>query len=177
MTGRNVVIAALLVAAAPMWALGQSAESPRPSARDVALRVAIDPTTYAPAIISYKATMFDWRTSQVLFANGWVEANQRFTVSGRPFDTPVTYDTGKRRIRQASLAVLGYSILNNSAAVVGERLLVRRFPSKRKLIRVLSWSERIAYASLMTYLNSADHIRQGRENQRVAREYGYSPGR
>lgn len=176
MTGRAFAIAALLVTTAPMAVLGQTVEPSRPFV-DVAVRVAIDPTTYVPAIISYKATMFDWKTSQMLFANGWVEANQRFTVSGRPNDTPLAYDTGKSRIRRTSLAILGYSVLNNGAVAVGERLLVRRYPTKRKLIRVLSWAERIAYASVTAYVNSHDHIRQGRENQRLAREYGYSSER
>lgn len=172
-----LALAALLFAAAPSAAQSQPAESPRPLALDVALRVAIDPTTYAPALISYKATMFDWRTSQTLFANGWLEANPRFTVSGRAYDTPVAYGVGERRIRRASVTMLGYSILNNGSVALAERMLVNRYPSKRKLIRVLSWAERIGYASISIYLNSADHIRQGRENKRLARDYGYSPVR
>jgi len=67
--------------------------------------VLVDPTTYAPAAISYEAMRRDWQTSQVLFAHGWVEANPRFTVSGRPNDVPVSDAGGTRRIRGVALSV------------------------------------------------------------------------
>lgn len=140
---------------------------------DVARKVLIDPTTYAPAVISFEAMSQDWKTSQVLFDHGWLEANQRFTISGRPNDLPVTYDTGKRRIRSDALTVLQYSVVNNVAAAVGERLLMARYPSHRKLVRTLSWIERIAFASIIAYRNSSEHLQQARTNRRLAREYGY----
>ena len=64
-------------------------------------------------VISYEAIQQDWKTSQVLFANGWVEQNPRFTVSGRANDVPVSYEEGTRRIRRAALTVLQYSAANN----------------------------------------------------------------
>jgi hypothetical protein len=140
----------------------------------VARAALIDPTTYAPALISYEAIRQDWKTSQVLFANGWLEENPRFTASGRPNDAPVGYDEGTSRIRRSALTILQYSALNNVSANVVERLLVARYPQRKRLIRVLSWTERIAFASFLTYNNSADHIRQASTNRRLAREYGYT---
>jgi hypothetical protein len=172
-------IAAMLLGLAPASALAQAqgqaqAEVPRPFAWDVARAVLIDPTTYAPALISYEAIRQDWKTSQVLFANGWLEENPRFTVSGRANDVPVSYDEGTSRIRWAALTMFQYSVVNNVSASVVERLLVARYPHRKRLIRTLSWVERIAFASLLTYANSADHIRQASTNRRLAREHGYT---
>ena len=166
-------VAAMLVGLVPASAVAQ-AEKPRPFAWDVARAVLIDPTTYAPALISHEAIRQDWKTSQVLFANGWVEANPRFTVSGRASDVPVDYDEGMRRIRRSALTIFQYSAVNNASARVIERLLAERYPHRKKLIRALSWAERIAFASFLTYTNSADHIRQASTNRRLAREYGYA---
>jgi hypothetical protein len=48
-----------------------------------------------------------------------------------------------------------------------------RYPDRKKLIRVLSWIERIGYASLVTYISAADHLRQASANRRLAREHGF----
>ena len=175
MRAARVFIAAMLLGLVPASALAQAqAEKPRSFAWDVARAALIDPTTYAPALISYEAIRQDWKTSQVLFANGWLEENPRFTASGRPNDVPVGYDEGTSRIRRSALTILQYSAVNNVSANVVERLLVARYPQRKRLIRALSWAERIAFASLMTYSNSADHIRQVSTNRRLAREYGYT---
>src|SRR4030095_16247823 len=63
---------------------------------DVAKAVVLDPTTYAPATFSYTSLRMDWKTSQTLFQQGWLEQNQRFTVSGRPNDTPISFEAGNR---------------------------------------------------------------------------------
>jgi hypothetical protein len=89
-------------------------------------------------------------------------------------DAPLPYDEGKDRIRAASLKVLQYSALNNALAGVGERLLIAKYPRRKKLIRTLSWVERIGYASFIAYRNSADHLRQAGTNRRLAREFGYT---
>jgi hypothetical protein len=89
---------------------------------DVARAVLIDPTTYAPALVAHEAMTRDWKTSQVLFAHGWMERNPRFTASGLPNDVPVSYGEGNRIIHRASLRVLQYSVLNNAASGIGERL-------------------------------------------------------
>src|SRR5688572_25720627 len=173
MRSLRVFIVAMLVGFPPASALAQAEES-RPFAWDVARATLIDPTTYAPALISYKAIQQDWKTSQVLFANGWFEHNPRFTVSGRPNDVPVSYDAGTRRIRRAALAVLQYSAANNVGTRVVERLVIARYPYRKTLIRTLSWVERIAFASVLTYRNSADHLRQASKNRHLAQEYGFT---
>jgi hypothetical protein len=177
MRAARVFIAAMLLGLVPASALAQDppqAVEPRSFAWDVARAALIDPTTYAPALISYEAIRQDWKTSQVLFANGWLEENPRFTVSGRANDVPIGYDEGASRIRRNALTILQYSAVNNVSARVVERLLVARYPHRKRLIRALSWAERIAFASLLTYNNSADHIRQASTNRRLAREYGYT---
>jgi hypothetical protein len=158
----------------PSAARSQAPEPARPFAWDVARAVLIDPTTYVPAVISYEAMMRDWKTSQALFAHGWREANPRFTVTGLPNDVPLSYDEGKDRIRGASLKVLQYSALNNALAGIGERFLISKYPHRKKLIRTLSWVERIGYASFIAYRNSADHLRQSQRTRRLAREFGYA---
>lgn len=168
----RVAIIVMVLGLPPASVLAQPDE-PRPLAWGVARAVLIDPTTYAPAVIFHEAIRQDWKTSQVLFANGWVEQNPRFTTSGKANDVPVSYDEGRRRILRTAVRVVQYSALNNMAAGVAERLLVRRYPHRKTLIRTLSWVERIAYASMLTYSSSADHIRQASINSRLASEHGY----
>ena len=74
----------------------------------------------------------------------------------------------------AVLGVLQYSTANNASVAVVERLLVARYPQRKTLIRTLSWVERIAFASILTYRNSTAHLRQASTNRRLAREYGYT---
>jgi hypothetical protein len=169
----RAAIVVMVLALVPVAASGQAQEASRPVVWDLAREVLFDPTTYAPAVISYEAIHWDWKTSQVFFAHGWVEANPRFTISGRANDVPVTYVAGRRMIRGTALKVLQYSVVNNLAAGIGARVLAARYPTHKKLIRTLSWIERIGFASLVTYRNSADHLRQARTNRRIAQEHGY----
>jgi hypothetical protein len=170
----RAVLTAIVLVLAPALASAQTEER-RPFAWDVARGVLVDPTTYAPALISYESMRQDWKTSQVLFTHGWLEQNRRFTISGRANDVPLAYSEGTSRIRGAALTVLRDSAVNNLSARIIERLLVARYPRRKNLIRTLSWVERIAFASLLTYINSADHLRQASSNRRLAREYGYTP--
>ena len=62
----RVLMLATVLGLAPALALAQ-AEQSRPFAWDVARAVLIDPTTYAPALISHEAIRQDWKTSQILF--------------------------------------------------------------------------------------------------------------
>jgi hypothetical protein len=140
---------------------------------DVTRAVVLDPTTYAPATLSYTSMKLDWDTSQPLFRHGWVEQNHRFTISGRPNDRPVSYAEGSRRIRRRALLHLQESLINNVAANVFERVLAERYPQHRKLFKVLSWVERIAFASYVSYVASASHFRQAERNRLLAAEYGY----
>jgi hypothetical protein len=140
---------------------------------DVTKSVVFDPTTYAPAALSYASLKMDWDSSQVLFRNGWVEQNHRFTLSGRPNDKAVSYADGNRKIRQMALLHLQESIINNVSANVFERVLSQKYPQHRKLFKTLSWAERIAFASYVSYLASANHFKQAERNRQLALQYGY----
>ena len=140
---------------------------------DVTKAVLFDPTTYAPATLSYTSMKMDWDSSQTLFRNGWVEQNQRFTLSGRPNDLPVSYNEGNKRIRQMALLHLQESLVNNTAANIFERVLANKYPQHRKLFKVLSWTERIAFASYVSYMASANHFRQNDRNRQLAIQFGY----
>jgi hypothetical protein len=140
---------------------------------DVTKAVVFDPTTYAPATLSYTSMKMDWDSSQTLFRNGWVEQNYRFTVSGRPNDLPISFADGNKKIRNMALMHLQESIINNTAANVFERVLADRYPQHRKLFTVLSWVERIAFASYVSYAASANHFRQTERNRQLAIEFGY----
>lgn len=139
---------------------------------DIAKRVALDPTTYAPAIIGYDATMRDWNSSQPFFRAGFVERNSRFTINGLPNGVAVDYATGKRQIRTDAIGNLGMSLANNFASAIFERALTERYPEHRKLIKVLGWVERIGLSSYLTYNMSSQHYRQWRQNERTAAQIG-----
>jgi hypothetical protein len=140
---------------------------------DVTKAVVFDPTTYAPATLSYTSMKMDWSSSQTLFRHGWVEQNHRFTVSGRPNDVPLSYGDGNKKIRQMALLHLQESIINNAAANVFERVLANKYPQHRKLFKVLSWVERVAFASYVSYAASANHFKQTEKNRQLAAQYGY----
>ena len=74
---------------APSIASAQSETPQPPFVWSVAKSVLLDPTTYAPAALSYTALRMDWNSSQPLFRAGYVEQNHLFTVSGRSNDTPI----------------------------------------------------------------------------------------
>ena len=139
---------------------------------DLAKAVLLDPTTYVPATTSYTSQRLDWKTSQVLFNAGWVEHNPRYTLSGRPDDKPVSFEAGNRRIRSDALAHLKESLVNNVTAQVFERVLEQRYPEHRKLVKTLSWVERISFSGYVGYLASVDHFRQAKRNQAMARQFG-----
>jgi len=140
---------------------------------DVTKAVVFDPTTYAPATLSYTSMKMDWNSSQTLFRNGWVEQNHRFTISGRPNDIPVSFGDGNKRIRHMALLHLQESIINNTAANLFERVLAEKYPQHRKLFKVLSWVERVAFASYVSYAASANHFKQTERNRQLAVQYGY----
>ena len=102
---------------------------------DVTKAVILDPTTYAPAVLSYSSMKMDWDSSQPLFRNGWVEQNRRFTISGRPNDLPVSYAEGNKRIRQMALMHLQESLVNNVAANVFERVLAEQIPAAPEAVQ------------------------------------------
>ena len=140
---------------------------------DVTKAVVLDPTTYAPATLSYTSMKQDWNSSQPLFRNGWVEQNQRFTLSGRPNDVPVSFVDGNKQIRNMALMHLQESIVNNTAANIFERVLANKYPQHRTLFKVLSWTERIAFASYVSYYASAQHFKQAERNRQLALQFGF----
>jgi hypothetical protein len=140
---------------------------------DVTKAVVFDPTTYAPATLSYTSMKLDWNTSQTLFRNGWVEQNRLFTISGRPNDIPLSFDNGNKKIRHMALLHLQESIVNNAAANIFERVLADKYPQHRRMFKVLSWVERIAFASYVSYAVSANHFKQAERNRQMAMQYGY----
>jgi hypothetical protein len=116
----------------------------------------------------------DWQTSQPLFMNGWLESNPAFTLSGKPADVPIDYGAGERKIRRIAAVIMVESLANNVAAGFAERMLMQRFPNRRRLIQTLSWVERIGFAAILTYRNSADHFSQAATNRRLANDHGYT---
>jgi hypothetical protein len=149
-------------------------ENPQSSAvADVFKGVVFDPTTYAPALIQYDATMRDWKTSQPFFDHGYMERNARFTRSGLPNDIPLGYAAGRNLILKDTLTTLGVSAVQNLTSRVVERALLSRYPDHPKMVKTIGWIQRIAVASLMSYRLSAVHYRQAELNAQRARELGY----
>jgi hypothetical protein len=135
--------------------------------------VVFDPMTYAPAAILYTSMRLDWKTSQPFFEHGFVEANDRYTVSGRSGDVPVSFAQGKRQILTDSLMNLPMSFANTTTSRVVERMLTQRFPNHPKLFRTLGWIERTAFAGYMSNRLAAKHFRQWQQNVELARQLGF----
>jgi hypothetical protein len=170
--GACALVVAALILAAPRPGAGQSSErgDETPLLREAAARVAADPTTYAPTIVVYAARQLDWSSSQVLFTHGYAEANPRYTVSGRPNDTPIGYAAGNRRIARETIGLFGWSVANNFSSAAIEGVLIRRAPRHRRLIRTLGWIERTAFDSYWGHRLSKPRFDQWRANVRLARE-------
>ncbi len=117
--------------------------------------------------------MRDWNSSQPFFRNGYFERNERFTVSGLPNDRPVSYDVGRQRILSDAFVNLQLSLANNVADQLFERMLLDRLPTHRKLVRTLGWLERGAFASYLSYRQSAAHYRQAAANLAYAQQMGF----
>jgi hypothetical protein len=142
---------------------------------DIAKAVVFDPTTYAPGALSYTSQRMDWKTSQALFQQGWLEHNYRFTVTGKPDDTPIGFEAGNRQITRMALLHLQESVVNNVSAQIFERVLADKYPEHRKLFKTLGWAERIGFASYVSYLASVNHFKQSQRNVEMARQHGYVP--
>src|SRR6266481_5264604 len=111
---RRIRIVAVLTALLLFPALGAIAQDRegRSFTADVITRVILDPTSYAPAVLAYDATMRDWRTSQPFFQHGFYERNARFTINGLPNDVPVSYGAGQRIIVADAMESLKRSAVN-----------------------------------------------------------------
>jgi hypothetical protein len=142
--------------------------STRPSLfSETVTRVLKDPTTYALPPIVYTAHRLDWDSSQKLFAHGYLEANPKFTLSGRVDDVPISHQAGKRRILRYSASMIGRSMLNNGICAVVERRLIEKAPHRRKLIRTLGWIERGLVTAYWSYRLTHNQVSQWRDNERV----------
>lgn len=146
--------------------------APFPTFPELARRVALDPTTYAPTLVVHTARQLDWSSSQPLFTAGYLEANPGYTVSGRAGDLPISYAAGNRRIARDTIGLLGWSATNNAASAIVEHALIARAPRHRRLIRTLGWIERVSFAAYWSHRLSRRHFEQWRANERLARELG-----
>lgn len=142
-------------------------EMRRPLLADTVTRVLKDPTTYALPPVVYTAHRLDWDSSQKLFAHGYLEANPKFTITGRVDDIPISHEAGKRRILRFAAGTIGRSVLNNAACAIVERRLIERYPHRRKLIRTLGWIERSVAASYWSYRLTHNQVRQWQDNERM----------
>ena len=165
--------AVLLLLASPIPAAAQSEISAGQFIGDVLRDVATDPTTYAPAGVSYAATRLDWNSSQPLLTHGYLEHNPRYTASGVPDQPAISYGAGNRLILNDTLKNLGTSALHNAAEQAFEHALIGRHPGHAKLIRFIGWTERLTFASLFAYQLSDEHVRQWRTNRRLVIRLGF----
>lgn len=159
-----------------LWTSSASAQDPPASSfvSHIVKGVVFDPTTYAPAIVTYGATRLDWESSQVLFQHGFFERNARYTVSGVRDGVAISHRAGNLRIATDSLAILlQVSLAHNLTERIIERELTQRYPNHRKVFRIVGRVERIVGASYLSIALSARHVRQWQENERLARQLGY----
>lgn len=166
-------VAILLIGFVILGATPARAQDQSSVVADLAKSVALDPTTYAPGIVSYESLRLDWNSSQVFFQHGVPEHNSKYTISGRPDDVPISYAAGNQRILHEALTVLQVSVVNNVSDRLIERVLIRQHPEHRRLFRTLGWAERIAVASYLAYQASYLHFRQWQINGQVASQLGY----
>ena len=76
------VVLGMMLAAAPSPAAAQ--DKPRLLVWDIARSVLIDPTTYAPVVLSYEAQRLDWRTSRVLLDHmSYLASAEHFRQAGK----------------------------------------------------------------------------------------------
>ena len=139
----------------------------------VAKDVAADPTTYGPFGASLVGKKLDWDSSQIFFRNGHYELNPDYTVSGRPNDRAISYGAGNRKLVIRGLSALYWSLGNNGVVSAGERLLLKKYPEHRKLIKTIGWIEKVAANGYIGYYSSRKNFRQWRTNENMARQLGY----
>jgi hypothetical protein len=164
---------AVMLAAASATAQGVERAEHTSIVTHVMKGVALDPTTYAPAIVTWQATRLDWQTSQTFFNNGWYEHNYRYTVSGARDGVAISNAAGNSQILRDSIAVLQLSLVNNVSTHLLEGLLMPRYPNHRKLLRAAGWIERSVLASYGAYQLSAGHFHQWQKNVQDAKALGF----
>lgn len=159
-----------LAGLALLLTLSSGAAAQDNSVPNFATSVATDPTTYAPALIYRAALKRDWRTSQPLFARGYVEANPLFTSDRRVDSAPLSYADGNAKINRLALRLMLDSAVHNVASQSLERVLLRNHPDKKKLIKMLGIVERIGVASYLTSANASKHFKQAQINAQMLRD-------
>ncbi len=164
-----ILLAVILAAPRPIEAQNKAGGFIKGVAKDVVL----DPTTYGPFGASWLGKQLDWNSSQIFFEHGFVESNSDFTINGLPYDKPISYGAGSRKVILISLPVLQLSLINNAGVSVAGRLLMRRYPKHRKLIKTIGWVEKIAVNGYIGYKYSHRNFRQWQTNKNVARQLGY----
>jgi hypothetical protein len=127
-------IVALLTVGNAAFVFAQENSKDSSAVADVIKGVVFDPTTYAPALISYDATMRDWNTSQPFFQNGYVERNARFTLTGLSNDRPVSYQVGRNQILRDTLTTFGVSAVQNATSRIVEQALMAKYPNQRMMV-------------------------------------------
>lgn len=166
--------AAAILAAPLVGAQDLAPADAEPSfAGQIVKRTLLDPTSYAPATLLYISSRLDWSSSQPFFENGSLENNERYTISGLPFDLPLSDTHGKTQILKDALGVLPISFANNALTVVLQRALTHLDPEHRRRWAALAWVERLVFACTLSYALSARHFEQWRQNTRMAATLGY----
>lgn len=133
----------------------------------------LDPTTYAPAGLLYVSSRLDWDSSQAFYAHGDLEENPRFTITGRPHDTPLSYGDGNIVLLKDALTIASGSIVHNVVSHFTVDVLVIRHPEHAKLWKTLGWIERVGVGLSISYVLSSQHFEQWQTNKRLAAERGY----
>jgi hypothetical protein len=173
-----VVIAFTACSSSQVWAqqgldTTKSIKSIPSLAVEATKQTLLDPTTYAPAGLLYVSSRLDWNSSQVFFAHGDVEQNPRYTISGLPHDTPLSYSQGNKQLLTDALSVASVSAVNNVIAHFTIDAMAAHSPEHAHMWKTLGWIERTAVASSISYMLSAQHFRQWETNRRLAAERGY----
>jgi len=169
----NLVLA--LACVTLLWSTAASAQTSEPSSSISRILKAVgrDPVTYTPVVMKFTAMSLDWESSQIFFRHGFVEHNERYTVSGRPDDVPISHAAGRRKLAMDSLTLLARTVPQSLAERATERLLVRVFPQHKKAMVVAGRAIRILGASYMSYTTSRANIRRWQRNERLAHQMGF----
>jgi hypothetical protein len=136
-----ITILLFLMIAAPVSAQSSESAGDNNSFWNISKSVLLDPTTYAPAGISYTATRLDWNTSQPFFARGFIERNPRFTITGLPNDVPLSHADGNKRILTDTLMYHADVCRAQSRAFsLWSVCSSRRIRKHRKIIKTIGWN-------------------------------------
>ena len=141
-------------------------------------QVAFDPTTYAPShhrLRRHHARLED--IPAVLPGTASWSTTRGLRSAAEPTIVPLPYADGKKRILADAAANLGMSALNNFTGRVFERMLTERYPKHRKIVRAVSWIERISFGVYMSYLLSKRPLPAGgAECQSGPSSWGFDSG-